>query len=182
VNLKSTNRRCARGNFSVEFAIVGLAFSFLLVFSADVIIKLAIKGKLERMAYSAASVIKERTQLFDEIYTIDKDTSTEGESTYNYVKASMARTINNFNSESFGFSLDVFTYEDSTVTLDNAYAANTIACTIKEPADDLFITTGWGNTLTLYQVTLCYETDNWYGSLVGETFNRVSTYAAVMGR
>ncbi|MHA2937455.1 tight adherence pilus pseudopilin TadF [Vibrio sp. RC27] len=180
MNLSSTKQRCS-GNFTVEFAIVGIAFSLLLVFSADIIIKLAIKGKLDRMSYSAASIIKERTQLFDEEYNIDEGATAQGQDTYNYVSASLARTMNNFDQTNFGYVLDVFTFDGSTVSKTPAYKTG-ITCTDVEPASGLFITTSWGNTVTLYQVTLCYQTDNWFGALVGKTFNRVQSYSAVMGR
>ncbi|MGX9418278.1 tight adherence pilus pseudopilin TadF [Vibrio sp. WJH972] len=182
MNLKFTKRQHQTGNFSVEFAIVGVFFSLLLVFSADVIIKLSIKGKLDRMAYSAASVIKERTELFAGILDVDESNTQQGERTYDYVQASLGRTIGNFDPNAFGFSLDVYTFDGSNVTSTNAYTASALTCTVNQPSDDLFITTGWGTTLTLYQVTLCYETDNWFGDLIDVEFNRVNTYAAVMGR
>lgn len=166
------------GNFTVEFAIVGVVFSLLIVFSGDLIIKLAIKGKLDRMAYSAASIIKERTELFDEDPTT---TTAEAQDTYNYVSASLARTLNNFDANQFGYSLDVFTNDGTTTTQSTPYTTG-ISCTISSPPSDLFVTTSWGNIVTLYQVTLCYETDNWFGDLIGTTFNRVASYSIVMGR
>jgi tight adherence protein F len=166
------------GNFSVEFAIVGVVFSLLLVFSGDIIVKLAMKGKLDRMAYSAASIIKERTQLFEEDYTT---TTTEAQNTYNYVVASLGRTLNNFDVNQFGYSLDVFTNDGTSTSKSTPYSTG-ISCTVGTPSSDLFVTTSWGNIVTLYQVTLCYETDNWYGDLIGTTFNRVASYSVVMGR
>ena len=55
LNLKSKQR----GVFSIEFAIVGVVFSLLLAFSGDVIMKISIKGKLDRLSYSLVNVLKE---------------------------------------------------------------------------------------------------------------------------
>lgn len=68
-NLKSKQR----GIFSIEFAIVGICFSLLLAFSGDVIIKLSIKGKLDRLSYSLVNVLKERTQLYGMDYQLTSE-------------------------------------------------------------------------------------------------------------
>jgi len=133
------------------------------------------------MSYSAASIIKERTELFSEEYEIDEGDSQQGENTYNYVVASLSRTLNNFEQENFGYALDIFTYDGTSISKSSAYETG-IGCTDVTPSSDLFVTTSWGNVVTLYQVTLCYETDNWFGDLIGKTFNRVQSYSAVMGR
>lgn len=172
-----------KGNFTVEFAIVAIFFALLIAFSGDVIVKLSIKGKLDRMAYSSASIIKERKQLFgDEFSAVEQ----EGIDAYTIVNASLGRTISNFDTEKFGFSLDMYELISGTVSKTTIYNSNSsgvgIACTVPTPKQALFITTTYGRSLTLYQATLCYQTNNWFGSLVGETYDRVQSYAAVMGR
>ncbi len=171
------------GNFTVEFAIVAVFFSLLIAFSGDLIIKLSIKGKLDRMSYSASSIIKERTQLFNSIYDIDESITKEGLNTYNIVKASLSRTMKSFDENKFGYSLDIYKLDKLNVIREKVYKyPNGIECSVSTPDKDLFITTTWGRTLILYQVTLCYQTNNWFGILLGKTFNRVQSYSIVMGR
>lgn len=170
-----------KGNFTVELAIIGVFFSLLIAFSGDVIIKLSIKGKLDRMAYSAASIVKERKQLFDDEYQVE---NTERDYAYNIVSRSLQRTISDFSTDKFGFSLDVYTLDADTGNVERSteYPLGGISCTVSQPNQNLFISTTYGRSLTLYQATLCYKTDNWFGSLIGETYDRVQSYAVLMGR
>jgi tight adherence protein F len=171
------NSKYQCGNFTVEFAIVGVFFSMLIAFSGDIIVKLAIKGKLDRMSYSAASIAKERTQLFSESYTISKS---EADNLYTIVENSLKRTMGNYDSTKFGMALNVYTYTTKINT--TSYSKGDITCTIPSPSESLFITTSWGRRVTLYQVTLCYETDNWFGSIIDKTYNRVQSHSIIMGR
>jgi tight adherence protein F len=171
-----------KGNFTVEFALVGVFFALLLAFSGDIIMKLAIKGKLDRMTFSATSVIKERKQLFDDSYDLTTD---DGDKAFQIVENSLKRTMGSFDEDKFGFVATSYSYSTGSVVETTSIVrpqGGTILCTVKPPTSDMFVTTSWGRTLTLYQVTLCYETGNWYGNLIGETFNRVQSYSVVMGR
>jgi tight adherence protein F len=169
------------GNFTVEFAMVGVFFSLLLAFSGDIIIKLSIKGKLDRMAYSAATIIAERTQLFDDTYIIDEASTGEGSKSYQIVLGSLTRTISSFDEDKFGYELDQITYDTSGTTQSPIFKKG-IACDLSNPSSDMLITTSWGRSLTLYQVTLCYTTDNWFGGLLGKNYSRVQSYAIAIGR
>ncbi|WP_417542967.1 tight adherence pilus pseudopilin TadF [Methylophaga thalassica] len=171
-----------RGNFTVEFAIVGVFFSLLLVFSTDVIIKLSVKGKLDRMAFSAVSVIKERTQLFSEssLASLDQNTiNSEASKAYSIVTASMRRTMGNFDTDKFGFVLYV---RQGDSVLKNEINLGSITCSSSAPSKELSFTTTFGRDATLYQVVLCYDTDNWFGNLIGKDFSMVSSKAIIMGR
>jgi tight adherence protein F len=166
------------GNFTVEFAIVGILFGMLIAFSGDVVVKLAIKGKLDRMSYSAASIAKERTQLFAQNYIFDKS---EGDNLYTIVENSLKRTMGSFDSTKFGMAVNVYTY--TTEIEMQPYSKGDISCDIPTPSESLFITTSWGRRVTLYQVTLCYEIDNWFGSLIkNKNYNRVQSHSIIMGR
>lgn len=176
------------GNFMVEFAIVGVFFSLLLIFSADLVVRLAYQGKLDRMSYSAANIIKERTELagadqFD--LRPDKEGNNEQEGLgefsllYQMVTSSLARTTTNFDESKFGFHLHIVNNNNN---ISGPYRRGGIDCNPSMPAQDLTFTTTFGRPATLYQVTLCYDTPNWYGNLIGEDFKRVSSRAVVMGR
>ncbi len=184
-----------RGNFTIEFAIVGVFFALLLVFSGDLIVKLSTKGKLERLSYSIVSIIKERTQLFsdgsddsDAIYVVSDPQAREA---YTITVNSLKRTMSNFDSSKFGFDLKVrqrsnYGKGDSLVKVSDwnstEQGISGATCSGGEPDIDLIFQTSWGRSATVYQVTLCYDTDNWFGSLVGEDFSTVAVRALSIGR
>jgi len=164
------------GNFTVEFAIVGVFFALLLVFSADIVVKLAYKGKLDRMSYSAVSIIKERTELAGaDNFSVEE---TEVNTIYDIVRRSLHRTTGNFNDKKFGFQLDIVRNGVNVVL---PYHRG-IDCESQSPDASLDFVTTFGRHATLYQVTLCYDTDSWFGELIGRDFSRVSSRSITMGR
>nr|WP_237476280.1 tight adherence pilus pseudopilin TadF [Vibrio eleionomae] len=178
-----------KGSFTVEFAIVGVFFALLLVFSGDLVIKLSMKGKLERLSYSMVSVLKERTQLFDED-TFDI-TNTQATDIYNVAANSMQRTMGKFEAEKFGVDLKVrqrsnYGLGNSTIAVTDWNSADAlgigISCNGHEPDRELIFQTSWGRSATLYEVTLCYSTPNWFGQLVDEQYLSVSANAITLGR
>ncbi|WPC76447.1 tight adherence pilus pseudopilin TadF [Vibrio porteresiae] len=186
------NSHCSRrkGNFTVEFAIVGVFFSLLLVFSGDIIIKLSIKGKLERLSYSIVNIVKERTQLFGEDeYSVD---DTEAENAYTITVASLKRTMSSFDESKFGFVLDAYTRSDygtgdkidSIVSGSGSWVheGSNISCQSTKPDKDLIFQTSWGRSATFYQVTLCYASPNWFGSIIGGDYSKISVRSAAVGR
>ncbi|WP_254795850.1 tight adherence pilus pseudopilin TadF [Moritella viscosa] len=42
--------------------------------------------------------------------------------------------------------------------------------------------TSWGRRASIYRVTMVYRTENWFGALIGEEFNTVSSSAIMIGR
>ncbi|WP_217531991.1 tight adherence pilus pseudopilin TadF [Vibrio metschnikovii] len=176
------------GNFMVEFAIVGVFFALLLIFSADLVVRLAYQGKLDRMSYSAANIIKERTELEgadqfglrpDKVGENGQEELGEFSLLYQIVTSSLARTTTNFDESKFGFHLHIVNNNNN---ISGPYYRGGINCNPSMPPADLTFTTTFGRPATLYQVTLCYDTPNWYGNLIGEDFKRVSSRAVVMGR
>lgn len=165
-----------QGNFSVEFAIVGVFFALLLVFSGDIVSKISIKGKLERMAFSAVSIIKERTELFGEdVFDV---TNEQAEKAYHIVQSSLHRTVGDFADDRFRFVLHVRRGN----SVRQWISPGRIVCDVSTPDKNLNFMTTYGRDATLYQVALCYDTNNWFGDLIGEQFRMVSTKAIMMGR
>jgi tight adherence protein F len=121
-----------KGNFAIEFSFVGLLLGVLLAFAQDAIIKISTKGKLDRLSYSAVSLVKERTQLYNCNY--DPDDSGYGSdsycpfelnnpikaedvvSLYTVVKNSLERTTGSFDVDKFGMRLEEQTYDEDTNT------------------------------------------------------------------
>ena len=171
-----------KGTFTVEFAIVGIIFSLLLVFTGDLVIKLATRGQLDRIAYSSVSLLKERSQLF---YQDSDMTQDEAEKIYKIVESSLRRTLGGFDENRFGFIINARRGVDFEFnwTSPDGLASN---CTSRDLAgpytQELGFATSGQNQVTLYQVTLCYDTLDWYGHLLGRDYQRVSTNAIMVGR
>lgn len=186
MSVKSLNYS-QRGTFTVEFAIVGLIFSLLFVFSGDVIIKLAYKGKLDRLAYSLVNIVKERTQLYDDSYSLTPANVT---TVANIAEASLRRMITDFDSNKFGYVIEAVTFDASHRSTYQAFSSNVVGnsaiqCNTPNKLNQMMhlskITT-WGRPSTLYRVTLCYETANWIGDLLNMNFTRVESDAVMIGR
>lgn len=190
INLKSNQK----GNFTVEFAIVGVVFALLLVFTADIVVKLSTKGKLDRMSFSAVSILKERTQFYDANFeltpTKDKNNQelpdAEVSSLYNIISQSLNRTMSNYQKNKLGMAVEVQTFSDKkTANTLVTYSKGNLGCEISTPLSsetDLSIVTSWDRRASLYRVTLCYDTENWFGDLVGKSFTTVYSNSVMIGR
>ncbi|QIL85346.1 ATP-binding protein [Vibrio sp. HDW18] len=179
--MKNLPVKLQQGNFTVEFAIVGVFFAMLLVFSADIVVKLAYKGKLERLSYSAVTIIKERTEVYGtDHFDFDPNQQIGSEATqlYEITLSSLKRTTSNFNSEKFGFQIRMVRDNKNV----RAPFKQGIDCNNTQSLQDLDFITTFGRHATLYEVTLCYDTPSWYGHLIGQQFSRVSSRSVSMGR
>lgn len=168
----------------LEFAIVAAFFSLFLVFCGDIVIKLSTQGKLDRLSFSAVSVLKERTQLFDADFTL---TEAEADSLFTIIQNSLTRTIGSFEASQLGVRIEEQTYDDA--DLANAlavYNRGAQQCSVTETLGDiesnLAVITTWGRMSSLYRVTICYETDNWIGDLMDLDFTTVSSTSVMVGR
>ncbi len=174
----------SNGTFMVEFSIVGVILALALVFCADTVIKLTVKGKLDRMSYSGVSIIKERTQLFNDSSFII--TKAQFDKSDKIIQNSLKRTMANFDSSKFGSLLEVQTYQTNASMTPKAlitHKGGSLTCSPPDALDpDLAVVTSWGRKTTLYRLTLCYDTDNWYGDLVGEDYKIVSSTSLMVGR
>lgn len=187
-----TNRQkiCKRatqlGGFTVEFAIVGAFLSLLLVFCGDITIKLAYKGKLDRLSYSLVNVLKERTQLYGEEYFL---TTNQVTSIVNIATDSLRRTANAFDPARLGYLIESVTFDQDQVPTYEAFPqvldGTVKTCQTNRTLDTmthLSKVTTWGRRTTLYRVTLCYETNNWLGDLLNREFKTVQSDAVMIGR
>ncbi|MGF1756227.1 ATP-binding protein [Vibrio makurazakiensis] len=178
INLKSKQS----GTFSVEFALLGVVFATLLIMTGDIIIKLSIQGKLDRLSYSLVNVLKERTQLYGK----DNNTLTADDARALYIVAqnSLERTTGDFSQSNFSGSFEMLTFDlngrQDTTTINEGGG-----CELTDTIQDLqalSMMTSWGRRATLYRVTLCYETDNWAGELLETDFTTVQSSSVMMGR
>ena len=172
-----------RGVFSIEFAIIGVVFSLLLAFSGDVIMKISIKGKLDRLSYSLVNVLKERTQLYDADYQL---TAAEVTSLNNIAKHSLARTFSVFDEAKYGFLVEELSFLDAdTPNPIISEQRGAIHCRVDQSIGELKKLTVFsvrGRNMPLYRVAICYESNNWFGGLVGKNYTRVMSDSIVIGR
>ncbi|WP_434355094.1 ATP-binding protein [Parasalinivibrio latis] len=166
------------GVFTVEFAIVAVALSFLLAFTFDVVAKQSVKGKLDRLSYSAVNIIKERTQLYKTSPTlVEKD----AESVHKILSQSLIRTMGDFESSSF---TSIFESNDNPTPF--SLGANDPNCKpvkrVNELAATLAPVTSFDRQASLYQVTLCYKVQGWTSLFSDKDHILVRSYAVVVGR
>lgn len=179
------------GTFSVEFAIIGVFFSIMLVFSGDIIIKLATKGKLERLSFSLVSILKERSALYGgEFAPKNAVAEAEAKQLQAIAENSLSRTLGGWEASNFGILVEAQTYTQAT---ENASAkANTLqsyqktgqVClpipTLDTLQSNLTVKTSWNRQASVYRVTICYLTDNWFERISGTSFNNLVQSSSVM--
>lgn len=172
-----------KGTFSIEFSFVGLFFGVLLMFSADLIIKISVKGKLDRLSYSLVNIAKERTQLYaKEDYTLEYD---DIDLLYDVGKNSLNRTMGQFDDSKFSMFVEEMTNDSG-----YQHYARGSECNVSKTLNDLesndntklSVVTSWGRDSSVYRVTLCYETDNLVAGLLGNGFTTVQSSSAMIGR
>jgi tight adherence protein F len=189
--INSTLTAKQKGTFSIEFSLVGLFFGVLLMFSADIIIKLSVKGKLDRLSYSLVSIAKERTQLYAaENYTLVEQADDGDEATveqqdisllYTVAKNSLSRTVGQFDNSKFSMLVEELT-NDSGYQAHKTYAGSCGESLSENSLAALRVKTSWGRDSSIYRVTLCYETDNMVAGLLDNGFTRVQSSSAMIGR
>lgn len=166
-----------RGSFTVEFALIGVMLSFMWAFSGDIIIKMSTKGKLDRLSYSLVNIIKERTQLYEAGLRI---TQAEADAMTDIAVNSLARTVGAFERNRLEVVVEARTYSPQAHT--DRFGPAGCQSNGLEQLDDLSVVTTWDRQAPLYRVTICYETNNWIGSLLGEEYRTVSSASILIGR
>lgn len=168
------------GNFSVEFAIVGVFFALMLAFSGDIIIKLATKGKLERLSFSLVNVLKERTELYGGNFSpSDAQARTEAIQLQTIAENSLRRTFGTFVPAQFGILVEAQTSANTF----QQFQGGGQQCQAAQPFNTLLnlsVQTSWFRQASLYRVTICYATANWFGAISGGTINNLIQSSSVM--
>ncbi|WP_139312231.1 tight adherence pilus pseudopilin TadF [Vibrio ponticus] len=170
------------GSYMVELSLVAMVFAMLFVFSGDLTIKLGYQGKLDRLAYSMANIVRERTQLYDTDMALNQEQAlTIG----GIAESSLARTVAGFDPSLFGYVIESLQFDDEGVSTSAAFQSSQSACVLNgniSSLEHISKMTSWERRATLYRVTLCYETDNWFGSLFGGGFRTIQSDAITLGR
>ncbi|AMG29411.2 pilus assembly protein TadF [Grimontia hollisae] len=175
------------GVFAIELAMVLLGLSLIIVFTMDVVVKQSAKGKLDRLSYSTVSLLKERNQLFDGEETM---TYSEMSQAFQLVAKSMRNTMGTFDISRLGMYVEQQRFDADkrpvpAIQNVHIYRLGSYPCAPDDRLENMIHlapVTQFDNRLTLYRVTLCYRTDNWFGELVGGQFERARSIATSFGR
>lgn len=179
--------RKVSGAFTVELALVATVLSLLLSFTGDIVVKLSMRGKLDRLSFSAVSIIKERTQLYA---NVDELTQQDVDRVFSLLSDSLARTTGNYQSNRFSGLVEEQLYDGTTALASNQFVPSGAASSSCRPTqslaqirDQVGVVTSWGRNARLYRITLCYETGSWFGQVIGsDQFRHVSSSAVIIGR
>lgn len=168
------------GTFAVEFAVLAIVVLVALIgFAGDAVMRLSIHGKLDRLAYSSVSVIRERTALFSGVDMTASD-SAQFNDLLVITQNSFQRVMGSYSADKFGMVLEVLTFDDEAVaqpliTFTDSVDSN---CQVGSALSPVIT----DSATTLYRVTLCYEADNWFGGIMGKDYGLVSSNALSVGR
>jgi tight adherence protein F len=182
--LLSNSYNKQKGAFLVEFAVLAASLSVFFLFTVDVMFKISAKGKLDRVSYSAVSIMKERTQLYDATFAM---TSADTGLIYNVMEGSIRRTMGDFDELDFGILFEAQTYDTSgvkqdLVSIDEGNKQCEPKETLGQLEPQLKVETNWGRPASLYRVTVCYDTENFVAGVLGNGFTQVSSSAVIVGR
>lgn len=174
--------RKEQGNFTIEFALVAVFFSFVLMFAIDLVAKISMKGKLDRLSFSSVSILRERTQLFpDDGFDVSE---ADFHSLDTIIQDSLSRTLQGFNKEHYGSILEIQGFDQAgNPKVTTVYKGGRYPCNLGQSFDQhLSFNTSFNRKATLYRITLCYQTSNFYGDLIGEDYRVVSSQSLTIGR
>lgn len=186
-----------RGSVAVEFSIISVVLLIFMFFVADLVMRQATVGKLDRLSYSIAGVLRERIQLYDR--REDLSLSDIGDI---YQLANRMIKDMNPSAKDYGLQLkvqqlffeprvDLTDNEKHPVRKKDFFMTNVeideSRCqplkSISE-LQDLSPRGSYGRWVPLYQVTLCLTTNSWYTRLIGGSSKQpvIASSAVVMLR
>ncbi|MEZ8148548.1 tight adherence pilus pseudopilin TadF [Enterovibrio norvegicus] len=176
-----------KGVFFIELCFVLTMLSVIIFLTIDIVVKQSVKGKLDRLSYSLVSVLRERSQLFDGDETMTYDEATKSLA---LIQNSLRSTLATYEDSRLGLLIeqqrfDANKNEISQNINEHIFAMGSYPCNNTTPLSeliDLSPVTQFDNKLTLYQVTLCYETENLFGRLFGGELVFVRSTALSFGR
>ena len=165
-----------KGVFAVEFAVVVSVLALMLGFVASIVAQQAIHGHLQRLSYSGASLIKERSKLFQHEPDINER---QARQLYLLLRSSMARTMAGFDLNSLGMFLEQVQFDENDlsrpVQLDFSQGKECRPARQLIQNSQLFLKASNSSAVPLYRVTLCYHTQNWFSTLISSIRDQPTT-------
>lgn len=183
-----------RGSVAVEFAIISVVLITFMFFLADLVLRQATVGKLDRTTYSIAGVLRERIQLYDSNETLSQD---DGTQIYRLAKRMLQDMNPGGNMAPLKIRIEQLFFAPRIDLTDNRkqplegitwmYNIHGDECQPARPLSelqDLSPRGSYGRWVPLYQVTLCLPTTSWYRRLFQESESHptLSSSSIVMAR
>jgi len=179
-----------KGIFMVELSLVLLVFSLLFVFSMDMILKLSHQGKLDRMSHSIVSILAERKQLFNGndmlCSTGDHGCAEAVDKMYLMAKNSLARMFSNFDVKKMTMVIEQQQFEKNNPS--HYYVkwleTKSTDCTFVplRQLQSLSPETNYSRRASLFQVTICYGSDDLTSNILGDGFTTLSSSSVALAR
>lgn len=157
-----------RGVFAIEMSFVLFFIAALLMFTADIAFKLFSRVALDRVSYSLVNIVKERSRFYDKRIILNQQDIDD-----------VANLASRILTEKHPFGLSVQSlYQGVHQTFDTDTGCNVPALSAELVPENIA-----GTGFPLYQVTLCYEIDNWFDRFSGRTTkSRLQSTSVIVGR
>ena len=175
-----------RGSVAVEFVVIAIVLIFMLLFITDLVMRQALVGKLDRVSYSVAGVLRERIQLFDARETLEQQ---DIEQTRRLAEKMLRDMHASADLSQLRIQVEEAHYNDGKgVSLYRAWRSGSAGqCQAPQPLNQLTRLTpkgSYGRWVPLYQVTVCLPTVSWFTRLTKALDERpvMSSFAIVMAR
>ncbi|TKB48924.1 pilus assembly protein TadF [Ferrimonas sediminicola] len=175
------------GVFTVELALVLVLLSSFFALQVNYMIAVAKKGAMDRAAYSAATLMAERRQFFDDegyICGVNGSDATKcnklmGE-IRDVVTGAMARALSSFDPNDLAIVVEEYIPAPPAAAYTVRSLGDGSGCDLvsinNSAMDSLSPLTSKSRRLPIYQVSLCYKTEfNLLGAIDGNPFNIVAS-------
>ncbi|WP_173635489.1 tight adherence pilus pseudopilin TadF [Paramixta manurensis] len=164
-----------RGSVAVEFSIISVVLVIFMFFLADLVLRQATVGKLDRLSYSIAGVLRERIQLYDSREELNSDDVTK----IYHLAQRMVRDMNpTADVDALKIRVQSLFFAPRVDLTDNQkhlipqkewlFHIQGNECYPPKPIEqlkELAPRGSYGRWVPLYQVTLCLPTESWYTRL-----------------
>lgn len=182
-----------RGAVAVEFVFIALVLLTLIAFLADLVLREATLGKLDRVSYSVAGILRERIQLYNGREMLQQqdvdDARKLAEKMLKDMHATADLTDLSIQVEELHFDSPRFTGDDTkkVTSYQRWQSGAASSCSAPQPLNQLTQLTpkgSYGRWVPLYQLTVCLPTISWFTRLTTLTETRplMSSFAIVMAR
>lgn len=184
-----TDKRAA---VSVEFVLISIALIFFIFFLTDLVIRQATVGKLDRVSYSVAGILRERIQLFDARETLNQQDVDAAADLAKKILMDMNSTIDlsqmSLHVEEMHFEDPIRLGDDrKQIKIYKSWdSGSSVHCMPPQPLNEQQQLTprgSYGRWVPLYQVTVCLPTFSWFMRLTStDETPMMSSFAIVMLR
>ncbi len=151
-----------KGVFAIEMSFVMFFLAALLFFTGDIAYKLFNRVNLDRVSYSLVNIVKERTRFYHKRFELNQKDLSD-------IQKLASELLNDHNQ----FGLRVESLINGKIQIFNNTADNSSACLgfdslNNRKRSELVPVNLKSKPFPLYQVTLCYEVDNWFDRFMGK--------------